>query len=72
MKTPMTVARETPNRTMPHTIRNTPLIRASIIPTLKYTTQNTRAHGTAARIRNAVLRIFIAFMAAAFWILMRI
>lgn len=68
----MTVARETPNRTMPHTIRNTPLIRASIIPTMKYTVQSTRAHGTTARARNAVLRIIIAFMAAAFGILMRI
>ena len=63
----MTVARETLNRTMPHTIRNTPLIRASIIPTMKYTTQSTRVHGTAARMRNAVLRIFIAFMAAVFF-----
>ena len=59
-------ARETPNRMMLHTIRNTPLIRTSIIPTMKYTAQSTKAHGTAARMRNAVLRIFIAFMAAGF------
>ncbi len=72
MKTPMTVARETPNKTMFHTIRNTPLNRASIIPTMKYTTQSTRPHGTAARARNAVLRISIAFMAAVFLSLMRI
>ena len=63
----MTAARETPNRTIPHTIRNTPLIRASIIPTMKYTTQSTRAHRTAARAHNAVLRIFIAFMAVVFF-----
>ena len=62
----MKVASETPNRTMLHTIRNTPLNRASIIPTMKYTTQSTRAHGTAARMCNAVLKISIAFMAVVF------
>ena len=51
---------------MLHTICNTPLIRVSIIPTMKYTTQSTRAHGTAARARNAVLKISIAFMAVVF------
>lgn len=68
----MKVASETPNRTMLHTIRNTPLIRTSIIPTMKYTTQSTRAHKTAAKARNAVLRIFIAFTTAVFLSLMRI
>ena len=63
----MTVAKEAPNRTILHTIRNTPHIRASIIPTMKYTAQSTRAHGTAIRARNTVLRIFIAFMSAAFF-----
>jgi len=54
--------REKPNRTMPHTICNTPLIRASNIPTVKYTTHRKKAHGTATRARNTVLIILIGFI----------
>jgi len=65
-------ARENPARMILHITCNTPHTRASATPTVKYTTHRKRAQGTAARARKAVLKIFIAFIVAAFLILMRI